>query len=94
MSATEPYAALIDGLARRVASSLGWDWPSTTDGAGVHPSGPDTIRPEIELVLDDLLALGWRPPTLPSGIVVNVQPAPEQVRYVPVPVVAERWLRR
>ena len=81
MSTPKPYdAALVDDLAQRTADSLDWDWPTAEiehDGsATVYPSGPDTIRPEVELILDRLVELGWRPPeplsATVNGVVINV----------------------
>lgn len=62
--------ALIDDLAQLAAASLGWDWDATTEThhgqTTAFPSGPDTIRPEVEAIIDALLDRGWRPPTKPQ----------------------------
>lgn len=64
--------ALVTELAELAAASLGWDWRTEDIGDMRYPSGPETIRPEIEVILDRLLELGWRPPTRPAVTVYRI----------------------
>lgn len=72
--------ALVAELAEMTAASLGWDWPEAAIGDAIYPSGPDTIRPEVELILDRSIELGWTPSKAPTatvnGIVISIQPPP------------------
>lgn len=60
--------ALVTELAELAAASLGWDWSEETTGDVRYPSGPDTIRPEVEVILHRLLELGWRAPARPAPV--------------------------
>ena len=60
--------ALVTELAELAAESLGWDWDESAIGDTFYPSGPDTIRPEVEAILDRLVEKGWRPPTTPAEL--------------------------
>lgn len=78
--------ALIDDLAQLAATSLGWDWDTTTEThhgqTTTFPSGLDTIRPEVEAIIDALLDRGWRPPT-PASTAPQLNDPAQCVHYFP-----------
>lgn len=83
---------LVNDLARVYA--IAWECHDLGPTATFEPAIDDDDRAGIVAVLDRLIALGWSAPKTPSGIVVNVTERPPDVRYVPVPVIAEGWIRR
>ncbi len=83
--------ALVTELAELAAASLGWDWRTEDIGDMRYPSGPETIRPEIEVILDRLLELGWRPS---PKITINIEPAPPLARPLADQPARGDWFRR